>query len=176
MLAAALVSSTVVRELFGYSFSTWRLHLRGETIKSARDVGWVKTLTAGRMMRRDAQTVGPDITIGEFRRRFPLGSTNRVVLSDAEGRYAGIVTPAAAFAENCPVDKPVADLAQASAYYLTPDMGIREIMEIFDKAQADELAVLDGDCRIIGTLSDRFVRRRYVDELEKAQRDLFREG
>uniref|UniRef100_UPI0033409CA4 chloride channel protein n=1 Tax=Sphingomonas sp. TaxID=28214 RepID=UPI0033409CA4 len=36
VIAASLVSSTIVRELFGYSFSTWRLHLRGETIKSAR--------------------------------------------------------------------------------------------------------------------------------------------
>jgi CIC family chloride channel protein len=51
-IAAGLVSSTIVRETFGYSFSTWRLHLRGETIKSARDVGWVRTLTAGRMMRK----------------------------------------------------------------------------------------------------------------------------
>ena len=55
VLAASLVSSTIVRETFGYSFSTWRLHLRGETIKSARDVGWVKTLTAGRMMRRETR-------------------------------------------------------------------------------------------------------------------------
>jgi CIC family chloride channel protein len=53
VLAASLVSSTVVRETFGYSFSTWRLHLRGETIKSARDVGWVRSLTAGRMMRHE---------------------------------------------------------------------------------------------------------------------------
>jgi CIC family chloride channel protein len=51
-IAASLVASTIVRETFGYSFSTWRLHLRGETIKSARDIGWVRTLTAGRMMRR----------------------------------------------------------------------------------------------------------------------------
>src|SRR6185437_14503285 len=39
-LAAALIASTVVRERFGYSFSTWRLHLRGETIRSGRDIGW----------------------------------------------------------------------------------------------------------------------------------------
>ena len=59
VLAASLVASTLVRELFGYSFSTWRLHLRGETIKSARDVGWVKTLTAGRMMRRETTRPPP---------------------------------------------------------------------------------------------------------------------
>ncbi len=37
-LTASIVSSLIVRETFGYSFSTWRLHLRGETIRSAHDV------------------------------------------------------------------------------------------------------------------------------------------
>ncbi|MBF5066505.1 chloride channel protein, partial [Salmonella enterica subsp. enterica serovar Istanbul] len=32
-VAATLISSTVARETFGYSFSTWRLHLRGETLR-----------------------------------------------------------------------------------------------------------------------------------------------
>src|SRR3569623_1824212 len=67
VIAASLVASTIVRESFGYSFSTWRLHLRGETIKSARDVGWVKTLTAGRMMRRESRATPDTLPIAEFR-------------------------------------------------------------------------------------------------------------
>jgi CIC family chloride channel protein len=166
VLAAALVSSTMVRELFGYSFSTWRLHLRGETIKSARDVGWVKTLTAGRMMRRETQTVSPDTTVAEFRRRFPLGSTSRVVLADEQRLYAGIVVPAAAYAEDTLPGMPVAALAVAREKFLTPELDINEVMQAFDEAQADELAVVDAEGRVLGTLSDKFVRRRYADELE----------
>jgi CIC family chloride channel protein len=175
VLAAALVSSTVVRELFGYSFSTWRLHLRGETIKSARDVGWVKSLTAGRMMRREAKVVAETMTLAEFRRRFPLGSVTRVVLVDEEGRYAGLVTPAAAFLDGTDTDDPVSTLATTQAVGLSPDMDINEITRAFDASEADDLPVLDDDSRVLGTLSDKFVRKRYADELEKAQRDLFRE-
>ena len=102
VIAASLISSTIVRELFGYSFSTWRLHLRGETIKSARDVGWVKTLTAGRMMRKEARPTPATMRIGEFRRAFPLGSTSRVVLVDADDLYSGIVVVPAAYAEGLP--------------------------------------------------------------------------
>lgn len=43
VLVAAAISAFLVRELFGYSFSTWRLHLRGESIRSAHDVGRVAT-------------------------------------------------------------------------------------------------------------------------------------
>ncbi len=44
VLAASILSAMIVREGFGYSFSTWRLHLRGETIRSAHDIGWMRSL------------------------------------------------------------------------------------------------------------------------------------
>ena len=41
VLIAVIISMQVTREFFGYSFTTWRFHLRGETIRSAADVGWI---------------------------------------------------------------------------------------------------------------------------------------
>jgi len=175
VLAAALVSSTIVRETFGYSFSTWRLHLRGETIKSARDVGWVKTLTAGRMMRRDAKPILATITVAEFRRRVPLGATSRTVLVDGNDHYAGIVQTPTVYAEGLDPQSPVGPLAINTDAALTPTMDIAEVMRRFDASGADELAVLDDDRQVLGILSESFVRRRYAEELEKAQRDLFGE-
>ncbi len=175
VLAAALVASTIVREAFGYSFSTWRLHLRGETVKSARDVGWVKTLTAGRMMRREANTTPSSTTVAEFRRRFPLGSTSRVVLADETGRYAGVLVTAAAYGEGVDPGQPVAQLASAKDVALRPEMDIGAVMRLFDSAQVDELAVIGPDSEVLGVLSETFVRRRYAEELEKAQRELFGE-
>ncbi|MFT3978311.1 MAG: chloride channel protein, partial [Sphingomonas bacterium] len=175
VLAASLVASTMVRELFGYSFSTWRLHLRGETIKSARDVGWMKTLTAGRMMRRGPAHAPADISITELRRRFPLGATSRVVLLDGEERYAGILTTAAAFAEGVNQDAPAATLAHGTDVNLSPDMDIGEVMKAFDAAQTDELAVLDPAGHVLGIVTESYVRRRYAEELDKSQRDLFGE-
>jgi CIC family chloride channel protein len=175
VLAAALVSSTIVRETFGYSFSTWRLHLRGETIKSARDVGWVRTLTAGRMMRRETEAMPAAATIVEFRRRVPLGATSRIVLVDADDRYAGIVQTPTAYAEGLDLASAVGLLGVNTDAALTPTMDIVEIMRRFDASGADELAVLDDDRKVLGILSESFVRRRYAEELEKSQRELFGE-
>ena len=175
VLAAALVSSTIVRELFGYSFSTWRLHLRGETIKSARDISWMKTLTAGSMMRRETPTIVAGSTIAEFRRRFPLGSTSRVVLLDTAKAYAGMLVPAEAYAEGLDLDSDIAALAGVTECALSPELDIMAVMETFDRAQVDELAVIDSEKQVLGSLSDKFVRKRYAEELEKAQRELFRE-
>jgi len=175
VIAASLVSSTIVRELFGYSFSTWRLHLRGETIKSARDVRWVKTLTAGRMMRKETRPTPAAMSIAEFRRTFPLGSTSRVVLTNAQDAYAGIVVVPAAYAEGLDPNASVATLASGRDVVLTPDMDIVAVMASFDQARTDELAVLSADRHALGIVSETYVRRRYAEELEKAQRELFGE-
>ena len=57
VLIAVIVSAQVTRETFGYSFTTWRFHLRGESIRSAADIGWIRELTVRRMMRTDVRTV-----------------------------------------------------------------------------------------------------------------------
>ncbi|MEF2074132.1 chloride channel protein [Consotaella aegiceratis] len=176
VIAATLVASTVVRVLFGYSFSTWRLHLRGETIRSARDVGWIRTLTAGRMMRRETRAVPGSISIGEFQRRFPLGSTQRVVLLDASGRYAGIVLTASAYGETVDPAEPADSLAILQDAALTPEMNIVDVMHSFDVVGSDEFAVVAPDRTVLGLLSETYVRKRYAEELEKAQRELFGEG
>lgn len=91
VLAAAMASSLVVRQSFGYSFSTWRFHLRGETIRSAHDVGWIRNLTVARLMRRDLPTAPASMTPEAFRQAFPLGSTQRVIVTDENGAYVAMI-------------------------------------------------------------------------------------
>jgi CIC family chloride channel protein len=174
-LAASLVASSLVRERFGYSFSTWRLHLRGETIRSARDVGWVRALTAGRMMRTDVPTIAETATLTEFRRRFPLGGPGQVVLLDEDGRYAGIARTAAAYVDGHSPDQRAAALATSRNATLTPDMNISEVMQAFDASEAEELAVVDSTGQVLGVLAENYVSRRYAKELEKVQEGLFGE-
>ncbi|HEY1426596.1 MAG TPA: chloride channel protein [Caulobacteraceae bacterium] len=170
-LTASIVASLLVRETFGYSFSTWRLHLRGETIRSAHDVGWLRTLTAGRMMRTDTRTIAAAASLDEFRRRFPLGSTQRAIALDGEGGYAGIVPTAAVYAD-ADGQGVVSEMAILGDDWLAPEMSIKEIMGVFDRTGADELAVLGDGREVLGMLSESYATRRYAEELEKNRRDL----
>jgi len=170
-LTASIIAGVIVRETFGYSFSTWRLHLRGETIRSAHDVGWLRSLTAGRMMRSDTSTIAASAPLEEFRRRFPLGSTRRVVALDPVGHYAGVVRVSAIWAEP-DENKGVETLLVNQHDWLRPEMTIKEIMRVFDRTESDELAVLDDRGDVLGVLSEAYATRRYAEELEKARRDL----
>ena len=174
-VTAGLVASTVVRDTFGFSFSTWRMHSRGQNIRSARDIGWVRSLTVGKMMQRGAETAPSGMTVEEFRRRFPLGSTERVVLVDSTDQYFGIVETPKAFDATVKPETEVGSLAIMQDVALQPAQDVRTVMKIFDASEADDLAVIDDEGHVLGTLSERFVHRRYTDEVEKAQRDLFGE-
>ncbi|WP_420010179.1 chloride channel protein [Xanthomonas sacchari] len=175
VMVAVLVANTIVRQIFGYSFSTWRLHLRGETIKSARDVGWVKHLSAGRMMQKDVHPLAATTSVAEFRRRFPLGSGTRVVLEDDSGHYAGLVTLAAAYADGVNAEAAIVDYAGNRDVALPADTDVVTAMRQFDLTQSDELAVVDEQGKVLGVLSESFVRKRYAEELDKRQRELMGE-
>jgi CIC family chloride channel protein len=172
-LAAAVVSSLTVRRTFGYSFATWRFHLRGESIRSAVDVGWMRSLTVGRMMRRDIRPIPSDTTLAAFRRDYPLGSANRVVAVDAQDRYAGIVWVADAHAAALPAGR-VSELLHHMGFVLTPQMTAREAATMFEQAEADALAVVDGPetLLVLGILTEQYLLRRYSEELEQRRRDL----
>ena len=174
-ITAALCASTFVRETFGFSFSTWRLHTRGESIRSARDVGWVRALAVGKMMQRGVETALTTMAVAEFRRRFPLGSTNKVVLVDLTGRYSGIIETAKAFDSATHAGAEIGTLGILEHVALSPAQDVRSAMRTFDLSEADYLAVIDETGAVLGTLSERFVHRRYADEVEKAQREMFGE-
>ncbi|MCW5745475.1 MAG: chloride channel protein [Alphaproteobacteria bacterium] len=174
VLVAVIIAAQVTRETFGYSFATWRFHLRGETIRSAADIGWIRDLTVGRMMRHDVRTVPSDMLLSAFRDAFPLGSTSRVVAVDAEGRYAGLVMVGEAHAPEFPDDRPVRDILRHADDMLLPHMTIKEAITAFDRTEAEALAVGDShDGRqVIGLLTEAHALRRYAEALELRRRDV----
>lgn len=176
VLTATLVSGTITRELFGYSFSTWRLHIRGSAIRSPRDIGWMLDLTARTLMRRDWVAIPQDTTIAAFREQVPLGSTKKSVLTDGEGHYRGIVPTAAAFRHDLNTATAVAVIAVLTDTTLTPEAGIDAILKTFDRESVDELAVVDHEGRVLGIVTEKYARRRYFEGIEMSQREVFGEA
>jgi chloride channel protein, CIC family len=178
VLVAVIISAQTTRELFGYSFATWRLHLRGETIRSAADVGWLRDLTARTMMRRDVVTVNAETSIAEFCDKFALGAKTQVVAVDDDGLYAGIVFVAEAHAPNGPNMARVKDILHCRGVTLLPNMNIKQVVAVFDWAEAESLVVVDESKRgqVIGILTEAHVLRRYAEELERRRRDIMGES
>lgn len=173
VLAACVVSSLTVRRTFGYSFATWRFHLRGEAIRSAVDIGWMRNLTVGRMMRREMRTVRADTPLAVFKRDFPLGAAQRVIALDEDDRYAGIVLLPEAHAD-ADDDHKVSDLVHYAETVLLPQMTIKEAVAMFENAESDALVVVDNaeGRHVIGLLTEQYALRRYSEELDRRRREL----
>jgi CIC family chloride channel protein len=174
VLIAVIVANLLTRELFGYSFATWRFHLRGQAIRGGIDVGWIRDLTVGRMMRPDISTVPKDATVDAFRKLYPLGSTTRAVAVDGDGRYAGMVIVAEVHGLEDPEVRTIEQLLRHRDVALTPSMNIREAATTFDRAEAEALAVVDtlAERRVIGLLTEAYVLRRYAEESERRRREV----
>jgi CIC family chloride channel protein len=172
VMVGVVVAAAVVRHLFGYSFATWRFHLRGEAIRGAQDVGWIRDLTVARLMRRDARSVPETTTVADFRKQFPVGSTQRVFVIDAAGRAAGVVQVSDAHNSDHDSEAETAEigtLRHAAAYILLPGQTIRTALELFQAAETETLPVVSDaqERRIIGYVSEAYALRRYSEELER---------
>ena len=173
VLAASVVSSLTVRRTFGYSFATWRFHLRGESIRSAVDIGWMRNLTVGRMMRREVRTIRRDTSLAAVRRDFPLGSAHRIILVDEAGAYSGLVL----VPELHGSEEDVTRLDQLVHYpdvMLLPQMTVKEAVALFESAEADALVVVDEvkGRQVLGELTEQYALRRYTEELDRSRREL----
>ncbi len=177
VLIAVIISRQVTREFFGYTFATWRFHLRGETIRGAADVGWIRDLTVGQMMRADVRTTPAETTVATFRENFPLGSTNQVLAIDEDGRYAGMVLVGEAHAPELDQTSSVRDLLQHADHMLLPQMTAQEAIAAFDRYEAEALPVVDAlePRQVIGMLSEAHALRRYSDASERQRRALLGE-
>ncbi|WGR97130.1 chloride channel protein [Bradyrhizobium sp. ISRA443] len=173
-VVASSVCALIVRELFGYSFATWRFHLRGEVIRGPQDVGWVRQLSAASLMRTDFESALSTMPIAEAQKTFSPAQVRQIVLRDPKGSYAGIVTSADLYS-TAAQDETLADLARQTEEFLLPGASIRDIMKMFARSEADALAVIDrSDHRAaIGIVSESHVLRTYGEELERRNEELF---
>lgn len=174
-VVASSVCALIVRELFGYSFATWRFHLRGEAIRGPQDIGWVRQMSAASLMRTDFENALTTMPIGEAQKLFSPVQVRQIVLRDPNGIYAGIVPAATLHSVANQDDELLGSLAQQQDECLLPTTPVREILKAFERSEADVLAVVDrADHRAtIGTLSEAHVLRTYGEELERRNQELF---
>jgi chloride channel protein, CIC family len=170
VMVGVVTAALGVRHWFGYSFATWRFHLRGLSIRSPEDVGWINELLVGPMMRRDPAVIASELPVEELRRRFPPGSTRQVFVVDERGRLGGIIDLAEA---NGPGSEEavenVGHLVTKPASFLLPGDNLRAALDRFSQSAQETLPVVNNndDRRIIGYLSEAYALRRYAHELER---------
>jgi CIC family chloride channel protein len=174
VLIGVVVAVLTVRRVFGYSFATWRFHLRGEAILGGEDIGWVRDLTARSLMRRDLPTISADAGLDATRAQHLLGSTKYVAVVDSSGAFLGLLDVAGIHSlkngngglENHLVHTDAIVEARATLDHILP---------LFERYETETLVVVDcaQSRRVQGLITEAFALRRYRQELERRQREMF---
>jgi CIC family chloride channel protein len=187
VIIGVVTASTIARLSFGYSFSTWRFHQRGLTLRGAHDVGWISDLTVARMMRSDPSIVSETMTVASLRNRFPIGSVKVVFVTDESGHFKGLFDLARAHdsvLDTVADTTSVATLAVPVPAFLVPGQNVRDALRLFEQAQTETLPVLASRSEplVVGYLTEAFALRRYMQEMEQrrsaelGEQDLFSIG
>jgi CIC family chloride channel protein len=116
------------------------------------------------------------MTVAAFRKRFPIGSSERVFLLDDAGRYAGFVlVPELHAPDNDAAAETttVRHFRQAPASFLTPRQTIDKVLEAFETAEIETLPVVDDatSLRVLGYVTEAYALKRYSQELERRRRE-----
>src|SRR5262249_20853169 len=158
VMVGVVTAAIAVRHWFGYSFATWRFHLRGLAISSPEDVAWINELLVGPMMRRDPPVIAAELSLDGLHRRFPAGSVRNVFVVDDRGRLSGLIDPAEANAGGPDGGEKIGKLASHPVPFLLPNDNLRTALDRFSQTAQETLAVVDNaeDRRIIGYLSEAY--------------------
>ncbi len=184
VMVGVIVSSTIVRLVFGYSFSTWRFHQRGIGIRGAHDIGWLADLSVGRLMRADPKIAQEGMSVREIQAKYPIGSAKRVFVVGKEGVFRGQLDMASIhdLKDEAVLDgKYARDFAANDDLYLLAYENVRTAITRFEEKEVEALPVLDStvDRIVVGYMTEHYALRRYNQELERrrsadlGERDLF---
>ena len=169
VLLGVVVATLVVRTLFGYSFSIWRLHVRGSPARSAADIAWSRSIMMREIMRPDVVKLPDTVTCGELLQNYPPGSIKWIALVDAGDQYAGLCDLAElAFAAKSR-EEPARSFARQQSEFLSLSQNLEDAMLWFE-VPGREAAVVVGSRstkEIVGIVTESYVLKRYAQELER---------
>lgn len=169
---AVIIASSIARLTFGYSFATWRFHMRGLAIRGGHDIGWIAELTVGRLMRSDPRIVADNTPVLALRAQFPPGSTKWLFAVGRSGAYTGridIVDVHDPEIDDALPGLVSGDLAQNPDQFLVPGDDVRLALRRLEETQSETLPVLASwsDRRPVGYLTEAYALKRYTHELER---------
>jgi CIC family chloride channel protein len=176
VMTAVIACSVVVRQSFGYSFATWRFHVRGLRIRGAHDVGWIADLTVAKLMRRDIHLVPASETVARLRAHFPLGGPKYAFVCDEGGAYLGTIETIEAHSsayDGTAEQTPALELIHDEPRVLTPSENIHAGLAMFAKTESEVIPVVETakNGRVLGYVSEAYLWKRYSQELEKHRID-----
>ncbi len=172
VIVGVLVASAVTRRWFGYSFSTWRFHLRGMDLRGSSDIGRLRDLAVREVLDRNVLRVPAATDLDTLCSLFLLGTAKVAFIENPDGTFAGMVDSAeanAALIEGDPERGTAGSLVSDPPHFLTADEALLSALEMVESTRYETLPVVVSveEPRVIGCIHKADVLQRYFEELDR---------
>ncbi|CEK12041.1 chloride channel protein [Legionella hackeliae] len=167
-----IIASHLTRYWFGYSFSTWRFHIRGNDLLGPRDIGRLRELTFGDLQLNNPPRVSLETSIDSALAITTATDLNVIALEERGRRFAGLISCNELLEtfHSTPV-LPLCNLARKPKFCVRKNEPLINYVEKLGENSAGEIAVLDENEQLIGLASEAAVLHRYLMEILAADRD-----
>ena len=171
-----MAATAITRRWFGYSFATWRFHVRGVDLRGAYDIRRFEQLKVRRVLDRKIFKVEANTAVAEARAQLLASGQPTAFVQRENGEFVGLVDLAdlnAAVAEGDNGSAAVEQLARRPTHLLTPADTLSAALQIFEGEEllmAPVVARQDAP-RLIGCVHEADLLRLYLDEADRMRRE-----
>ncbi|MGQ3889463.1 chloride channel protein [Legionella sp. CNM-1927-20] len=169
-IVTVIVASLLTRYLFGYSFSTWRFHIRGSDITGPQDIGRLKALTFGDLPLIKLPVIAADTAIPEAAAIATQAQVNYLAIKDNKERFIGLINYSV-LATELEKATPLSlyNLIEKNIPCVYQKESIVDYVDSVKENKIKRLAVIDEHQHFIGLVSEVSILRRYLIEILAVQ-------
>jgi CIC family chloride channel protein len=171
-----LAATAITRRWFGYSFATWRFHVRGVDLRGAYDIRRFDELKVGHVLDRRILKVNAETKLTDLYNQL-LASWHPVAFVQREnGEFVGMVDAVdvnAAVQEGVDGTTPAEKLVRRQIQPLTPADPLSMALRIFESDDSQVAAVVARRDvpRLIGCVREADLLRLYLEEADRMRRE-----
>ncbi len=171
LMVATVLATVVAAALSRESIMTEKLVRRGLRVHTRYEVDVLQTTVVRDVMTREVQTLSPDATVAEGRRRLADGGHGAYPIVDAHGRVAGIVSRGDLLRLADSDRVPLREVASRDVVTVGPDDPLVVALQRMLDDEIEHLPVVE-DGRLVGicTRTDILRARQRRLDLERLQR------
>lgn len=166
-----VIASQLTRHWFGYSFSTWRFHIRGSDIAGPRDIGRLRALKFSDLRLKKPLSLPIHTPLSNAAKEALKAGDEIIAVDDSQGRFVGLVTVKDLSAEVTRVPPFLLCNLVKKPFCVQGSASIANYIDTTEDEKEKELAVLDDQGHLEGIASEVVVLRRYLNEVIAADGD-----
>lgn len=177
VMIATVISSQIMRSVFGFSFFTWQLDQRGINLKGGREARILRATRIADLVKRDQKTVRADAGMAAVRRQLLASQYGEVFVLAEDGRLVGTITlrdlADSAFDTSADAALVAGDVARGKPPTALREDDLEKAMHLMEGCGEEHIAVLDAaeTGRLIGVLHERDVMAAYHRAVLETRRE-----